>query len=88
MATIIGNNSGPTGWPTSARHMDGIEAAGRIRRLQDAGKASVPIIAVSANVYGKERNAAMEAGMNAFTEKPVSAERLFAAIDRCLQPQL
>ena len=69
-------------------NMDGIEAAGRIRRLQDAGKASVPIIAVSANVYGKERNAAMEAGMNAFTEKPVSAERLFAAIDRCLQLQL
>ena len=27
MATSIGNNSGSTGWPTSARHMDGIEAA-------------------------------------------------------------
>lgn len=27
MATSIGNNSGSTGWPTSARHMDSIEAA-------------------------------------------------------------
>lgn len=32
MATIIGNNSGPTGWPTSARHMDGIEAAQVIKQ--------------------------------------------------------
>ena len=32
MATLIGNNSGLTGWPTSARHMDGIEAAQVIKQ--------------------------------------------------------
>ena len=67
--------------------MDGIEATKRIRRLSDARKASIPIIAVTANVHDKDRNAAIEAGMNAFTEKPISAEKLFEIMDQHLQGQ-
>lgn len=67
--------------------LDGIEATKRIRRLSDAAKASIPIIAVTANVYEKDRSAAMEAGMNAFTEKPISAEKLFEVMYRHLQEQ-
>ena len=60
--------------------LDGLEATRQIRALEDAEKASIPIIAMSANVYEKDRAAAFEAGMNAFTEKPVDVDRLFAAM--------
>ncbi len=67
--------------------LDGMEATRRIRRLSDAAKASIPIIAVTANVYEKDRSAAMEAVMNAFMEKPISAEKLFEVMYRHLQEQ-
>jgi CheY-like chemotaxis protein len=38
-------------------------------------------------VHDKDRNAAIEAGMNAFTEKPISAEKLFEIMDQHLQGQ-
>ncbi|MBE6010488.1 MAG: response regulator [Lachnospiraceae bacterium] len=57
--------------------MDGIEAVKRIRQLPDEKKASVPIIAMTANVYKEDRHAAFEAGMNAFVEKPIVMEVLF-----------
>lgn len=63
-------------------NVDGIEATRRIRRISDAGKASIPIVAVTANIYDKDRNAAIEAGMNAFTEKPISVEKLFEVLER------
>ena len=53
------------------------EAAKRIRQLSDEKKASVPIIAMTANVYKEDRCAAFEAGMNAFTEKPIITEVLY-----------
>ena len=71
----------------SMPNMDGLEATRMIRGLSDAKKASIPIIAVTANVYEKDRNEAIKAGMNAFTEKPISAEKLFEVMDRHLQEQ-
>ena len=65
-------------------NMDGIEATRSIRRLSDVGKASIPIIAVTANIYDKDRTAAIEAGMNAFTEKPISVEELFKIMEQHL----
>ena len=64
--------------------LDGLEAARRIRRLDDPEKASIPIIAVSANVHEKERREALEAGMNEFAEKPIFIDRLFAAMAKFL----
>lgn len=64
--------------------MDGIEAARRIRQLEDKQKASVPIIAMSANVHTKDRRAALEAGMNAFTEKPLFIDKLFKTMEQYL----
>lgn len=68
-------------------NMDGIEATRSIRRLSDTVKASIPIIAVTANIYDKDRNAAIEAGMNAFIEKPISVEKLFEIMEQHLQKQ-
>lgn len=68
----------------SMPNMDGIEAARMIRALEDRTKASVPIIAVSANVQEKDRNAALEAGMDGFTEKPIFVDKLFEAMKQYL----
>ncbi len=68
----------------SMPNLDGIEAARRIRHLPDAGKAAVPIAAMTANVYEEDRRQAYEAGMNAFIEKPVSIDRLYATLQELL----
>lgn len=62
--------------------MDGHETARRIRKNPDPAKAAIPIIAVSANIYEKDKKEAMDAGMNAFIEKPVAIDKLFEAMDR------
>ena len=64
--------------------MDGIEATKQIRALEDKKKAAIPIIAVSTNVQEKDRNAALEAGMNGFTEKPIFVDKLFEAMKKHL----
>ena len=40
-------------------------------------KSRIPIIAVSANTSEMDRSAAIAAGMNAFTEKPISIDNLY-----------
>ena len=60
--------------------LDGFEATERIRRLPDKDKAAVPIVALSADVYEKDRQRAREAGMDGFAEKPIFIERLFEMI--------
>lgn len=65
-------------------NMDGVEATRRIRALADKRKASIPIIAMTANVYKRDRMMAFEAGMNCFTEKPVDIEKLCAAMSGLL----
>lgn len=68
-------------------NMDGIEATRRIRQLDDSKKSSIPIIAISANVNETDRNNALEAGMDAFTEKPIFIDKLFAAMKKHLQEE-
>lgn len=64
--------------------LNGVDAAARIRQLEDPVKASIPIIAMTASVNEKERSAAIEAGMNAFTEKPVMVNSLFTLMQQYL----
>lgn len=66
-------------------NMDGMEATRRIRQLPDKQKAAIPIIAVSANVYEKDRTAALAAGMDAFTEKPIFIDKLFETMKQHLK---
>lgn len=66
-------------------NIDGLEATRRIRQLPEKQKASIPIIAVSANIYAKDRNAAFDAGMDAFVEKPISIDKLFEIMQHHLQ---
>lgn len=66
-------------------NMDGLESARRIRQLPDKKKAAIPIIAVSANVHERDRNAAFDAGMDAFTEKPILIDKLLEEMKKHLQ---
>ncbi|MCG8693135.1 MAG: response regulator, partial [Minwuiales bacterium] len=63
--------------------MDGFEAARAIRGLPDPAGCT-PIIAISANATGNDRDAYLGAGMNDHIAKPIDPADLNAAIGRCL----
>ena len=50
--------------------MDGYEAAKQIRAMDDKGKASIPIVAVTANAFEEDKKTALDAGMNGHLAKP------------------
>ena len=57
-------------------NMDGYKATQTIRRLADKKKASIPIIAMTANAFEEDRKKALAKGMNGHIAKPVDAEKL------------
>jgi CheY-like chemotaxis protein len=63
--------------------MNGLEATQRIRQLP--GRADVPILAMTANVYPEDRARCLAAGMNDFIPKAVSAEAPFEMILKWLE---
>ncbi len=65
-------------------HMDGYEAAKRIRALNDPAKASVPIVAVTANAFEEDRKTALEAGMNGYLAKPYDIPAIMETLKRLL----
>jgi PAS domain S-box-containing protein len=61
--------------------MDGLEAARRIRAAEgNGGEKHARILALTANAYPEDRDAALAAGMDGFLVKPLDAERLREAI--------
>ena len=62
--------------------MDGLEATRTIRATP--GGASLPIIAMTANAFGEDRERCLQAGMNDHVAKPVDAALLFATLARWL----
>lgn len=64
--------------------MDGLEACRMIRRLPRQDAAAVPIIAMTANSFKEDVDAATQAGMNAFVSKPVDVEVLYRVLQSAL----
>ena len=64
--------------------MNGYEAAAKIRGMADAKKAGIPIIAMTANAFAEDRQAALDAGMNAHVAKPIDMTVLMPTILRYL----
>lgn len=64
--------------------MNGYEAAAKIRGMADAKKAGIPIIAMTANAFAEDRQAALDAGMNAHVAKPIDMAVLLPTLLHCL----
>lgn len=64
--------------------MDGYEATRQIRAMEEEGKKDVPIIAMTADAFFEDRQAALACGMNEHLAKPVDLERLFAILKSLL----
>ena len=56
--------------------MDGYTAARKIRSLPDRAKAEIPVIAMTANAFREDAEAAKAAGMQAHIAKPIDADLL------------
>ncbi len=68
--------------------MDGLEATRRIRASEtESGEKRAPILALTANAYPEDREAALAAGMDGFLVKPLDAERLREAIQSAVDPK-
>lgn len=65
--------------------MNGYEATRAIRNLERKEIASIPIIAMTANAFAEDIQAALDAGMNAHVAKPIDMNVLRAALDKVLQ---
>ena len=64
--------------------MDGYTAAKEIRSLSDPARASIPIIAMTANAFDEDVKAALDAGMNRHLAKPIEIKTLMKAISDVL----
>lgn len=64
--------------------MNGYDAAKKIRRMDDPPKADIPIIAMTANAFSEDKQAALDAGMNDHVSKPINRNVLVPTIQKYL----
>ena len=64
--------------------MDGYEATRRIRAFDDAQRATIPIVAVTANAFEEDANMAREVGMDGHLAKPYDVEAIMETLDRLI----
>ena len=64
--------------------MDGLTAAKTIRALDHPDAKTIPIIAMTANVFDEDVQRSLEAGMNAHLSKPVEPDRMYETIAKLI----
>ena len=64
--------------------MDGLTAAQMIRSLERADAKTIPIIAMTANVFDEDIKRSLDAGMNAHLFKPVEPEKMYETMERLI----
>ena len=62
--------------------ISGLQAARAIRALSRSDAGSIPVIAMTANVFDEDVERSLQAGMNAHLSKPVEPDRLYAELIR------
>jgi two-component system sensor histidine kinase/response regulator len=67
--------------------MDGFEATRKIRKLEAGSGSRMPIIAMTAYATEGDRERCLEAGMDDYVSKPISASKLFQAIEALVPPE-
>ena len=65
--------------------MDGYTATRRIRGLSRPDAQSIPIIALTANAFAEDVQAALDAGMDDHVAKPMDMDILISAIEKCVK---
>ena len=64
--------------------MNGYEAAQAIRKLDDKALANIPIIAMTANAFSEDIQAAKDAGMNDHISKPIDINKMMITLNKFL----
>lgn len=65
--------------------MDGYDAAAGIRRMKDEKKASIPIIAMTANAFAEDKQKVISMGMNDHVAKPIDMNVLLPVIAKYMR---
>ena len=65
--------------------MDGYTATRTIRAMKDPALAGVPIVAMTANAFAEDVQAAKDAGMQAHIAKPVDIAVLYRTLQEVLR---
>jgi len=66
-------------------NLDGYATARKIRTLEDALKANIPIIAMTANAFEEDKKNAIDAGMNCHISKPIKINALMESLATVLK---
>ena len=64
--------------------MDGYTAARAIRALPDTALSQIPIVAMTANAFAEDAQAAAEAGMNGHIAKPLDVDKMMETLQEVL----
>ena len=67
--------------------MDGYKATQAIRNLPDEDKASIPIVAMTANAFEEDKRAAIAAGMNGHIAKPIQVDKMLSILSEVIRQQ-
>ncbi|MCI8516252.1 MAG: response regulator [Hungatella sp.] len=65
--------------------MNGHEATRAIRQLQDSALSGIPIVAMTANAFHEDEQAALDCGMDAFVTKPIDVDLLIKTLTQILR---
>ncbi len=65
--------------------MNGYDTTQKIRRMHDAGKSSIPIIAMTANAFSEDKQKALQVGMDDHVAKPIDMNVLLPTILKYLK---
>lgn len=67
--------------------MDGYKATQAIRNLPDKDKASIPIVAMTANAFEEDKRDAIAAGMNGHIAKPIQVDKMLSILSEVIRQQ-